>query len=74
MDEFLEAQTAKKAPGVTGWWDRTLPMLDDQRRASLLDAAVNRNISHSTIATVLTKWGFPVSAQQVGHWRRTHVG
>jgi hypothetical protein len=74
VDEFAEVQAGLKGPGISGWWEDALPALDDQRRASLLDAAVNKNISHRTIATVLTKWGFEVSAAQVGHWRRTHVG
>jgi len=72
VDEFLEAQQAMKTPGMDGWWARA-DLTDDQWK-SLLDAAQAREISHRAIATVLAKWGVQVTAAQVGHWRRTHVG
>jgi hypothetical protein len=73
VDEFLAAQRETGRPGVAGWWDRVLPELTDDQRASLEEAARHRDISHSTIAVVLGRWGFQVTQQQVGHWRRHHV-
>ena len=74
MSEFVAEQNAQKGPGVTGWWDKVLPELDDQRRQDLIDAGNNSEISHRTIVTVLNRWGFSVSYAQVGHWRRNYVG
>jgi len=74
VDEFLAAQAALKAPGVAGWWVEVLADLDPERKASLLAAAASPKISHRAIAVVLSGWGYQVSAQQVGYWRRSHVG
>ena len=73
MDEFLAAQTEGGKPGTTGWWEKVLPQLTDEQKASLMEAARSDVIAHSTISTVLGRWGFQVSAPQVGHWRRTYV-
>lgn len=73
MDEFVEAQKALKRPGTSGWWDRVLPELSVERRASLEQAATDRSISHRAICVVLARWGFEVTPAQVGHWRRTYV-
>ena len=70
MDEFEQAQARLKPPGTTGWWDRVLPQLDDDRRSRLLQAADNRAISHRAISIVLADWGFEVRPNMVGHWRR----
>jgi hypothetical protein len=74
VDEFLQVQAEKKGPGVAGWWEAVLPQLSDEQRASLHDAAHTPSISHRTIGIVLGRWGFQVSAAQVGHWRRGYVG
>ena len=74
MDEFLAAQQSLRTPGVSGWWVEVLGAIGEDRKASLLAAAGNPRISHRAISTVLGQWGFEVSAPQVGHWRRTHVG
>jgi len=72
MDEFeLEQQNVKA--GNPGWWETVIPQLTDDQRASLDRALHNRAIGHSTIATVLKRWGYPVSYQQVGHFRRRYV-
>lgn len=70
IDEFLQAQSEIKKPGVTGWWVDVLDQLDDQRRESLLAAAKDRRISHRAISVVLVRWGFDVSREKVAHWRR----
>lgn len=72
-DLFRDAQQTLKGPGVSGWWENTLPALDDVQREALYEAAVDSRITHKAIAIVLTSWGHPVTGQQVGHWRRTHV-
>lgn len=72
MDEF-EAEQASVKTGTAGWWERVIPQLDDDQRASLDRALNNPDIGHSTIATVLRRWGHPVSYQQVGHFRRRYV-
>jgi len=74
VDEFSEVQAQRKGPGMHGWWDRVLPLLDDADLERLMVAANDRNISHRTISVVLGRWGHPVTVAQVGHWRRTHVG
>ena len=74
MDEFLEAQAVKARPGTTGWWSKVLPDLSAEQLDSLMEAAESDRIDHSTIAIVLEKWGFEVSPQQVGHWRRRVLG
>jgi hypothetical protein len=74
FDEFREVQSGLKGPGTVGWWEHVLPELDEVQAEALAQAAESREISHRTIATVLGKWGFEVTAAQVGHWRRTHVG
>lgn len=71
MDEFLAVQREQRGPGMTGWWDRVIPQLDEQQAASLLQAADDQNISHRTISIVLARWGHRVSPGSVGHWRRT---
>jgi hypothetical protein len=71
--EFLNAQANIRGPGTAGWWDRVIPELDDTQRESLMEAAKASQISHRAIAVVLGTWGHPVTAAQVGHWRRTHV-
>jgi len=73
VDEFLAEQGRATKPGTTGWWDKVLPELTDEQTASLMEAARSDRIAHSTISVVLGKWGFGVSAAQVGHWRRTYV-
>ena len=73
IEEFLEAQSQLKRPGVTGWWDRVLPELDEQQRASLIAAAKDSAISHRAICIVLGRWGHDVSREKVAHWRRTRV-
>jgi hypothetical protein len=74
VDEFLAEQESRRGPGTTGWWDEVLPQLDAEQTESLYGAARTRSISHRTISVVLGRWGFRVSAAQVGHWRRNHVG
>jgi len=74
VDEFVQEQAERKAPGMLGWWERVLPQLSDDQRESLMEAAVSRDIKHSTIAIVLRRWGFDVNQAMVGHWRRNHVG
>lgn len=73
MDEFLAVQQEAKGPGTGGWWDRVLPELSDEQVESLMGAARSRDISHRTISIVLGRWGFKVSPEMVGHWRRNHV-
>lgn len=73
MRDFEEAQAAFSRPGTNGWWERVIPQLSDQERADLMAAAASSSISHRAIAMVLTNWGYPVSYQQVGHWRRNYV-
>ena len=73
MDEFRAMQNAMKGPGFSGWWHHVLPSLDDERRESLMAAAVDPTISHRAIVQVMAKWGFELTTAQVGHWRRTHV-
>lgn len=71
MDEFLRAQHDTSGPGVAGWWE-TLDISDEQR-ASLDAAGMNAAISHRAIATVLERWGYPITVGQVGHWRRNVI-
>jgi len=73
MDEFLKVQAESGKPGVPGWWDRVLPKLSVEQRASLEQAAASGDIGHRAISLVLGQWGFKVTAAQVGHWRRHHV-
>ena len=73
MDEFLEVERGRKAPGTVGWWENVLPTLTAEQRESLLQAATDRRISHRTITIVLAKWGHELTTAQVGHWRRSHV-
>ena len=72
MDEF-ELEQQQTTTGSRGWWEKVMPALDDQQRASLDKALANPDIAHSTISTVLKRWGHSVSYQQVGHFRRRYV-
>jgi len=72
MDEF-ELEQQRLRVGTAGWWEKVIPQLDDEQRASLDRALHNPDIGHSTIATVLKRWGYQVSYQQVGHFRRRYV-
>ena len=72
MDEF-ELAHAEVKPGTAGWWERVIPQLDDEQREALDQALHNREIRHSTIATVLKRWGHPVSYQQVSYYWRRYV-
>jgi hypothetical protein len=74
VDEFTAVQSQIKGPGTTGWWEAVIPNLTDKQQADLMAAAGSKAISHRTISIVLGQWGHRVSAAQVGHWRRTHVG
>jgi hypothetical protein len=74
VDEFLQVQDNSKAPGTIGWWETVMPQLTEKQQDDLTQAAAARNITHRTISIVLGQWGHRVSAAQVGHWRRTHVG
>ena len=74
MDEFTAVQAQIKGPGTTGWWAEVLPALTEKQHDDLMQAAGSKAISHRTISIVLGQWGYRVSATQVGHWRRTHVG
>ena len=69
----MAVQAEAKGPGTGGWWDRVLPELTEEQSGSLYQAAQNRDISHRTISIVLGRWGFKVSPEMVGHWRRNHV-
>jgi len=72
MDEFQQVQ-AEQRPGHAGWWTKVIPQLDDDRRGALDRALHDRDITHSTISVVLRRWGYEVSPQQVGHFRRRYV-
>jgi len=72
MDEFEQVQ-AQRRPGYAGWWEKVLPQLTDEQRTALDAALRNPEIGHTTISTVLRRWGYDVSYQQVGHYRRRHV-
>lgn len=74
MDEFAAAREERNQGGTSGWWTDVLPNLTDEQSEALMRNAADRGISHPVIAVVLRRWGFTVSASQVGHWRRTHVG
>jgi len=74
VDEFKQAQQEVSKPGTPGWWEIVLPQLTSEQLDGLTVAAADRTISHRAIATVITRWGHKVTEQQVGHWRRTHVG
>jgi hypothetical protein len=74
VDEFKQAQQEVSKPGTPGWWEIVLPVLTGEQLQALEVAAADRTISHRAIATVITRWGHKVTEQQVGHWRRTHVG
>lgn len=74
MDDFRTLQMSMRSSGCAGWWEDVIPQLDEKRHEDLLGAAADRHISHRVISIVLGQWGFDVSAAQVGHWRRNHVG
>lgn len=73
MDEFERAQASLRRPGVVGWWEKVLAEVDEDRRAALLKAAANPEISHRAISVVVQGWGFQVSREQVAHWRRNRA-
>lgn len=70
MSEFRDEQ-AKRAARTT-WYDSVVPELSEQQRSDLEEALRDQKISASTISTVLTRWGFDVSQQAVGNYRRRH--
>lgn len=72
MDEFQQLE-AERRFGSPGWWHKVLPQLTDDQRQQLEAALRNDEISHTTISTVLKRWGHDVTYQQVGHYRRNHV-
>jgi len=72
MNEFEEVQAGLGKPGVLGWWERL--DLSPEKTEALETAGRDISISHRAISIVLERWGYKVSAVQVGHWRRTILG
>lgn len=72
MDEFAAVQASIGKTGVPGWWEK-FDFSDDQLQR-LEAAGRDLTISHRAISIVLGNWGFKVSPQQVGNWRRSVLG
>jgi len=72
VDEFREVQAGLSKPGTLGWWERY--EFTPEQTEALEQAGRDGSISHRAISIVLGRWGFKVSAVQVGHWRRTVLG
>lgn len=72
MDEFAAVQASIGKTGVPGWWEKF--DFSDEQMERLRAAGQNPSISHRAISIVLGNWGYKVSPQQVGNWRRTVLG
>ena len=70
MSEFREEQSRRVTRAT--WYDTVAPELSEQQRADLDDALKDSKISASTIGVVLTRWGFDVSSQAIGNYRRRY--
>lgn len=72
MDEFLQAHLeVREQSGSRSWYDRISGDLSAEQKEALDNALANLDIGQRAISVVLKRWGYPVSAGQVGHWRRT---
>lgn len=73
MDEF-EAEQAALTPGnAVSWYERTVPHLSVEQRASLDAALRSPQISARAIVAVLERWGHPVKEGTLSAWRRARV-
>ena len=72
MDEFSAVQASIGKTGVRGWWEKY--DFSDQQMDRLVAAGRDPAISHRAISIVLGNWGYKVSPQQVGNWRRSVLG
>lgn len=70
MNEFREEQERKVRRPT--WYERIANDLAAEQKASLDEALGDMSISASTIAVVLGRWGFDVSSQAVGNYRRRY--
>lgn len=73
IEAFREAQKAGPKHGNPSWYETYVPQMTDSQREGLAEALNDRSISHSAIARVLTNWGYRVTSNSVGHWRRQYV-
>lgn len=70
MNEFREEQERKVRRPT--WYERISTEMTSDQKASLDEALADMTISASTIAVVLGRWGFDVSSQAVGNYRRRY--
>lgn len=70
MNEFREEQERRVRRPT--WYERIENELDADQKVSLDQALGDMSISASTIAVVLGRWGYDVSSQAVGNYRRRY--
>ena len=73
IEAFREAQKTGPRHGNPSWYEMYVPQMTDSQREGLDEALQDPTINHAVIARVLNGWGFKVTANSVGHWRRQHV-
>ena len=74
IQEFKDVQQQAPKHGNPSWFETYVPQMTDSQREGLMEALNDSSITHTTIAKVLKNWGYKVTANSVGHWRRQHVG
>ena len=73
INDFVKMQQKAPRNGVPSWFELYVPKMTDSQREDLMEALQNPEITNRTIARVLVDWGYAVSDNKVGHWRRKHV-
>jgi hypothetical protein len=73
LSEFY-VENERSKPGLRTWYEKIVPDMDPERKKTLDAAMEADDLTASAIASVLRKWGYEVSDQQVGSHRRKRRG
>jgi hypothetical protein len=73
LSEFY-VENERSKPGFRTWYEKIAPDMDPERKKALDAAMEAEDLTASAIAAVLRKWGYAVSHQQVGTYRRRFRG
>jgi hypothetical protein len=74
IEAFRQAEKQAPRHGNPSWFEIYTAQMTDEQREGLIEALRDPTIKHATIARVMKGWGYEVSGNSVGHWRRQNVG
>ena len=70
MSEFRELAEETQKTGFPNWYQRIKQELNEQQLSDLDDALNDRNIQPKVIITVLERWGWTISHNQISRERQ----